>query len=558
MKNWDFIVIGGGAAGCVLANRLSASGRHRVLLLEAGANDWNPYIHIPGLSIQAFKSSSIMWDYESEPDKSVAGRRSLWMAGRVLGGGSSVNGTVWVRGHPADFERWKDLGCDGWGWDGVVEYFRRAERFEGKGPLRGNSGPMRVSMNPADHVMTDAFVSAARAGGHAYTPDYNGLSQEGVGYGQTNNFRGFRRSTARAYLGLSVRRRKNLRVETGAMVRRIIFEGKVATGVEYTKRSRTSTAFCNKEIVLSAGAIASPKILLLSGIGPRDDLDEIGIPLIADVPGVGKNLQEHPVVVMLWNVDVRTFNMEFNVAGFMKYGLQFALKGRGPAAAGFFHAILFAKLSPESRWTEIEGAFAPFGAVGSGATNDTSDSEQVFQPGEHNAANMQLLQRPTVEVYLSLLHPSTRGSIGLSSANYLDAPIIRHEMLEQKSDVESLIKGCREMRRIFEYRPLGSHVVGEALPGAKVESDQEWENYLRSGGVWGASHPVGTCKMGIDASSVVDQTLRVRGVDGLRIADASIMPEITSGNTNSPTIMIGEKAADLISQDWDGPGTRDG
>jgi choline dehydrogenase len=543
--SWDFVIVGGGSAGCVLANRLSADGSRRVLLLEAGGEDWYPYLHVPGLSMKALQKPGILWNYHDEPDPSRGDQVMPWMAGRVLGGGSSVNGLVWVRGHPGDFDRWADLGCTGWGYESVLPFFRRAESFD-RGPdrYRGTAGPQRVAMLPAPHPMTDAFVDAAQKSGHAFTPDYNGERQEGVGYGQANTRRGFRHSTARAYLGPAVRRRKNLDVVTGAFVRKIRFDGARAAGVEFDHKGKASEALASKEVILSAGAMSSPKLLMLSGVGPAEQLREHGIDVVADHPGVGSNLQEHPVALMVWNVDVPTFNMELTAKSVARHGLDFVLHGHGPAAAGFFHALLFTKLDPASTRTEIEGGFAPFGLVGTDA-GDTSEMI-LATPGEHDVTDMELLKRPTVSVFVALLHPRSRGVIELRSANPEDAPVIRHQLLGDARDLRDLVEGCRQMREVFETSPLREHVLNEALPGAGVNRDAEWETFLRSNATWGAQHPAGTCKMGTDDAAVLDPSLRVRGIDGLRVVDASIMPELTSGNTNSPTIMIAEKASDMI------------
>lgn len=536
------MIVGGGSAGCVLANRLSADPGRRVLLIEAGGIDWHPYIHVPGLTMRACQLPGAVWGYSAEPDASRAGAGGLWIAGRVLGGGSSVNGVVWVRGNPADFDRWAELGCEGWDWAGVEPYFRRIETFDRPSGRRGRQGPVHVANVRAEHVITDAFVAAADAAGHPFTDDYNGERQEGVAYGQANVRRGFRHSAARAYLGQAWRRR-NLRIVTNAQVERVLFEGRRAVGVLYRRRGRLCTATAGREVILSAGALASPKILMLSGVGPATHLRESGIEVVADSPGVGRNLQEHPVVSMLWNVDVPTFGMDFTPAGIARHGLEFLL-GKGPAAAGIFHALLFSKLSPDSTRTEIEAGFTPVAVVGADAGDTTS--ETLERSGDHDVTRMQILDRASVTVYVSLLHPRTRGALELRSADPTALPVIRHEMFRDDRDLWDLVAGCRQVRSVFETSPLREHVLGEALPGPAVKSDHEWENYLRSANSHGAMHPSGTCRMGGDSEAVVDSQLRVNGVEGIRVADLSVIPEITSGNTNAPAIMIGEKASDLL------------
>jgi choline dehydrogenase len=542
--NVDYIVIGGGSAGCVLGSRLSADGERRVLLLEAGSRDWNPAIHVPGLLARASQTPGIMWGYQGEPDPTLSGVALDWMAGRVLGGSSSVNGMVWVRGHRADFDRWSELGCPGWDWKSVEGYFRRSESFERRDPSRGTDGPVHVTTVDAPHVMTEAFVAAAAAAGHPFTSDYNAERQEGVAYGQANVRRGLRQSAARAYLG-SAWRRRNLKVATGALVERILFEGTRAVGVEYTRGGKKLVARASREVIVSAGAIASPKILMLSGVGPSEHLRSRGIDVVADNPGVGGNLSDHPCVAMLWDVDVPTFGMDYTAMGIARHGFSY-LQGKGPAASGIFHAVLFSKVDPSSPRTEIEAGFAPLGIVGADAGDTTA--ETLTSAGTHDVTRMEVLDRASVTAVISMLHPRSRGIVKLRSANAADPPLIEYELFGDERDLSDLIAGCRQVRAVFETSPLVEHVVREALPGSAVKTDEEWEGFLRSANAWGSKHPSGTCKMGIDEYAVVDPELKVRGVQGLRVADASIMPEVTSGNTNAPTIMIGEKAADMIMQ----------
>ncbi|MCK5890298.1 GMC family oxidoreductase N-terminal domain-containing protein [Aeromicrobium sp.] len=531
---YDFIVIGGGSAGCVLAHRLSASGSHAVLLIEAGGRDVHPTIHVPGLAGQTLRRPGLMWDFVAEPDASRDDLVTPWRAGRVLGGGSSVNGLVWVRGHDEDFNTWADRGCEGWDADSVRPFFERAESFSGPvgSGRRGRNGPMHIEPVSARHAMTDAFVASAVEAGHDFTADYNGSSMIGVGHGQANIRRGFRHSTARAYLGAAARR-GNLRIATRTFARRLLFEDGRVTGVEVERRGRISVVRARREVVLAAGGMSSPKILMLSGVGPAEKLAEHGIPVVRDSPGVGQNLQEHPVTQMLWNVRVPTFNLDFHPLGMARHGVPFVLKGEGPAASSFFHALLFLKLDAASRHPEIECGFSPFAIT------------TISKTKPHQ---MQMSDQPMVSAYVSLLHARSRGEIALRSADPRDRPAIRHQMFQDPRDLQDLIEGCRRVRDVFNESPLAELVVDEAAPTLDVSSDDEWAEHLRRD-VRGASHATGACRMGGDDLSVVDARLRVRGVEGLRVADGSIMPEVTSGNTNAPIVMIGEKASDMILAD---------
>lgn len=534
--DYDYIIVGGGSAGCVLAGRLSEDPAISVLLLEAGGRDWSPAIHVPAGTV-ALQNKH--WGYTDEPDPSRFDQTMPWMAGRVLGGGSSVNGMIWVRGNQTDFDRWAELGCTGWDYDGVLPYFKKSERFDGgESPYRGGSGPQPVSSNLVEHPLNQAFIAAAQAAGHQLNPDYNAGNQVGVATAQTATRRGFRRSEARSYLG-PARWRKNLKVKTGCYVRKVLFDGTRAIGVEYERRGKTLVANAG-ETILSAGAIASPKLLMLSGIGPAEHLRSHGIDVVLSQPYVGRNLQEHPMMLMLWDVDEPTFNM-MTPKILLKGASDFLLKGQGVVATGPCHVLLFARLD-ERPSPQIEVGFAALGYAGGDAE---VEDERLVGPGTHDVSNMQVLKTPSVVALVQMVEPTSRGSITLRSADPHDLPVIKHELLGDEGDVANVIAGCKLTREVMETEPMRSHVTAEVFPGPSVQTDEEWEGYVRRGS-WGAQHPVGTCKMGTDPEAVVDLELRVTGVQGLRVVDASIMPEVPSGNTNAPTVMVAEKAADLI------------
>jgi choline dehydrogenase-like flavoprotein len=540
VSNWDYIVVGGGSAGCVVAGRLSESGRDRVLLLEAGRNDRSPYIHVPAGMLRL---QNQYWSHPDEPDPTRDGMSTDWLTGKVLGGGSSVNGLVWVRGNRADFDRWAELGATGWDFSGVLPYFKRAETFERGGDgYRGGDGPQRVSFSRAPHRLTDAFVCTAEGLGYPFNPDYNGAYQEGVAIVQTAQWRGFRHSAAIAYLGIT-RRRKNLCIRTEALASEVLFEGRRAVGVRYQSGGTTCEARASREVVLSAGTLASPKLLMVSGVGPAAKLREHGIDVVADNPGVGSNLQDHLMLIMMWNVDVPTFNMALTPKGFARYGAEFVLRGRGPAAASAGHAVVFLKLDASSPWPEIEGLFAPLGMIDAEVAPATTETLDTV--GEHKVTDLRPMDRAIATVVVHLLHPRTRGTVGLRSRHAVDDPVIRHRFLGHAEDVRELAEGARRMREIMESEPISKHVRSEAFPGLGVQSDDDWTGFLRAA-AWGGQHPVGTCRMGNDLDAAVDPQLRVRGVDGLRVVDASVMPLAPSGNTNAATEMIGEKGSEMI------------
>lgn len=524
----DYIVVGAGSAGCVLANRLSADERNQVLLLEAGGRDSNPWIHIPVGYFKTLHNPKLDWCYRTEPDEKVAGREIQWPRGKVLGGSSSLNGLLYVRGQREDYDRWAELGNEGWSFDEVLPYFKKSEDQErGASAYHGVGGPLKVSDLRLRRPIADHFIKAAQEIGIPYNDDYNGASQEGVGYFQQTAHKGFRWSTAKGFLRPAMRR-SNLRVETHAQTLRILFEGKRAVGVEYLQGGERRVARARCEIVLAAGAIGSPQILQNSGVGPVEVLQRAGVPVLHALPGVGRNLQDHLQVRLVFKTRERTLNDEVN-SPIQKLwiGLQYMLSRTGPLTLAASQVAIFTRSSPEVERPDIQFHMQPLSAdkPGEGAHPFSAFTSSVCQ-----------------------LRPWSRGHIEIRSADPLAYPAIHANYLGDERDHAVVIGGVKVARRIAEAPALKPHIISEFVPGAQYQSDAELLDAARrySQSIY---HPAGTCKMGTDEEAVVDARLRVRGLIGLRVADASIMPELVSGNTNAPVIMIGEKAADMMLAD---------
>lgn len=526
---YDYIVVGGGTAGCIIASRLSASGKHRVLLLEAGPEDRKLWTRFVVGVAKTITDPDVNWCLKSEPEPNAADRRLAVPLGRVLGGGSSINGGVYVRGSRFDYDRWAQLGCEGWSYAEVLPYFKRAETFQrGGNEYRGGEGPLCVSDAYEKDALLDAFVAGAEQLGYPPNPDFNAQRQDGFGYSQTTTSGGWRHSSARAYLR-PVLSRPNLTVRTRAQVSRIEFHGRRATGVEYQWNRTRVTATAGKEVILCAGAIHTPALLELSGIGQAKRLASLGIPVVHDAPQVGENLQDHFAAWTRWRVQGHvTLNERTRGWRAVKEVAKFALWRKGALTFPAGPAMGFARTRPALDRCDVQFFAAPL--------SFSNPATRVLDPF------------PGMTISVMGLRPASRGSVHRTSSDLAKAPAIRFNAFSVEGDARVIADGIRIARKIMHSDAFRRYAPVETVPGARVASDAELLDYVRRAGDT-CYHPSGSCRMGSDADAVVDPALRVNGVECLRVADASIMPEVVSGNTNATAVMIGEKASDLILAD---------
>jgi len=527
--SFDYIVVGAGSAGCVLANRLTASGKHRVLLIEAGGEDRNLWIHVPIGYAKLFADARHNWLYNSEPEPELGGRSIIQPRGKVMGGSSSINGLLYIRGQAEDFNHWRQLGNAGWSFTDVLPYFRRAEDQErGEDELHGVGGPLAVRDVSEPHPLCEAFIAACEEAGIPRTDDFNGPTQEGAGYFQLTTRKGRRWSTARGYLA-PARRRGNLGVVSQALTTRILFDGRRAVGVEYRKDGATHTARATAEVILSSGAFNSPQLLQLSGVGPADLLQQHGIKVIADMKGVGADLQDHYQARVNYRSKTRnTINdMMGSLTGRVAAGLRYALLRKGFLTIGAGYAGAFAKTDPMMATPDVQFHFILFSA---------------------DSVGQKLHSWPGFLASVCQLRPESRGFVRIKSADPAQAPAIQPRYLTARADRDTMVAGMKLLRRVMSQPAMMRYIDEELAFGQKMWSDDDYLDYVRQRGTT-VFHPTSSCRMGSDVTAVVDERLRVHGFTGLRVADASIMPTVVSGNTNAACVMIGEKASDMILQD---------
>jgi choline dehydrogenase len=530
MTDWDYIVVGAGSAGCALANRLSADPRKKVLLIEAGESDRNPLQRIPLAGVVLnYGHPRRDWGYQTDPDPTRNNRRDAWPRGRVLGGTSSVNGMIYVRGAPEDYDHWASLGNDGWSYDDILPLYKDMEDHEyahSGHPLAGvygSGGPVKVRQVKGVHPLAETFVDACDEFGIPRNEHYNAGNQEGACILTASHSGRVRYSSAQAFLQ-PARGRANLRIVTDTYVTKVLLEGNRAVGVQTQRKGEQQlTDYRGGTVILSGGTINSPQLLLLSGIGPAEHLQRVGVEVRHNLPGVGRNLQDHPTSAILAKVNLPTLN--YNLFARAKDGIDW-LRGKGLFTSAAAQAIAFARTSPELTHPDIQINVMPL----------------AFTINKNNRVEF---LSSTITLLTNISHPKSRGFLELRTTNYRDAPVLQPNMLESREDIQILAKATQLCQNLLKSNAFKPYVEQEVFPGKTLQTDDEWTGFLRESAASGA-HQCGTCKMGTDDMAVVDPQLKVRGIEGLRVADASIMPTVTSGNTNGPCMMIGGKAAQMI------------
>ena len=534
-KTYDYIVVGAGSAGCVLAARLSEDPRNQVLLLEAGPPDRSPWIHLPIGYGKTMWSPVYNWKFETDPDPNMNGRRIYWPRGKTLGGSSSINGLIYIRGQAEDYDHWAELGNEGWSFEDVLPYFIKSEGNErGDSQFHGGKGPLQVSDIGAKHELIEAFIAGAVENGVPRTNDFNGATQEGAGYYQLTTRNGLRCSTAKGYL-TEAKRRPNLHIETDAQATGLVMRGKRVVGVNYVQHGQQKTAMAGGEVVLSAGAIQSPQLLQLSGIGPRALLEGLGVPVAHDLPGVGENLQDHLQIRLSYECTKPiTTNDQLNTLfGQAKLGLEWLIHRSGPLAVGinqggcFMHALRDEHGKPVTKTPDIQFHVSTLSADMAGG-----------KVHPYSGFTMSVCQ----------LRPESRGYVRIRSRDALQPPSMQPNYLDTDLDRRTNVAAVRAARAIAQSQAMAPYVKREVKPGPSAQSDEELLEFCRNNGAT-IFHPSGTCRMGRDAMAVVDSRLRVHGVKGIRVVDCSVMPTLVSGNTNAPVVMMAEKAADMIRED---------
>jgi choline dehydrogenase len=529
---YDYVIVGGGSAGCVLANRLSADGRHTVCLLEAGPADSSPFIHIPGGILQAIRSKALNWHFWTEPQAHLDNRPRYWPRGKTLGGCSAINAMCYIRGNAWDYDQWAKLGNPGWSYRDVLPYFRKAENHElGENDFHGVGGPLNVAAQRDPNPLSQAFIEACAQAGFAPTDDFNAAQQEGAGLYRVMQKGGERCSNARGYLGEAAGR-KNLKIHTGVHATRVLLDGKRAVGVRVFESGRYVDVLAQREVILAAGAIGSPQLLLLSGIGPREEIQRHGIALVHELPGVGRNLQDHLDVILTTRNKSR-LSISFHPRSLwraIREFFRYLLFKRGDLTSNTAEAGAFTKSSPAEPIPDLQYHF-------------------VIAANTRHAQDLGVLFRGyAYSLHACVLRPKSRGTVTLRSADALAPPVIQPNYCSDPADFDKLVLAFKQARAILAQPALDPHRLEELEPGPQVQSDEDIRAWIRANAET-IYHPVGTCKMGMDEMAVVDPQLNVRGLRSLRVVDASIMPTLIGGNTNAPTTMIAEKAASMMLQE---------